>query len=105
MTKPDLYEWYALLPPDILDRAYTSAEGEMAFGRPDALRVVSLLQERDYRIGSIETWLPSRPGPVPLIDDWDETSAIPALRFIETFDLENKYGRDRGLPVYFSIDA
>jgi hypothetical protein len=104
-TKPSLYEWYTFLPPEIRGGAYISAGGEMAFSRPDAMRVASLLQEQGYGITSIETWLPSCPGPVPLIDDWDETNAIPALDFVETFDLENKYGRSRGLPVYFSVDA
>jgi hypothetical protein len=106
MTKSPIYDWYSPLPADILGRAYMSGGGEMAFNRTDAARGVNLRQERGYKVASIETWIPCCPGPMPLIDDWDETSsAISAQKFIETFDLENKYGHERGLPVFFCIDA
>ena len=96
--------WYSLLPRDILDRAY-KAGGELAWTRADALRVVALVGSHGYRVIGVDTWLPTRPGPTPLVDDWDESRPMSATAFIETFRWKPTDDADRHLDVVFNISA
>jgi hypothetical protein len=104
MPNREIFAWHSLLPPETVRQAYRSYE-EMAWPRPDAEQVINLLQAEGYKIVSIDTWLPTTPGPTPLIRDWDGTRAISALDFVKTFDPENKLGENLGLETYFNIDA
>ncbi len=97
-------EWYADLPREILGRAYNS-NGELAWARSDAIWIVEFLQKNGFRVVDIETWLPTRPGPTPLIDDWDETRGGSALAFVQTFAWEPLDEADRGLKVHFTMIA
>ena len=100
-------EWYALLPPSLSVRAYR-CHGELAWDRPDALQVVSLVQQHDYKVTLIEIWLPTHPGPtlsLQFVYDWTEEYKISAAEFIKTFQWDD---RDRGFigkAPYFNISA
>jgi len=102
MTNTDAPAWVSILPEDILRRAYHS-ENELAWNRSDALRVATILQDRGYRIIGVDTWLPTRPGPTPLIEDWYESHALSALDFIKTFEPNKAYGGHDGMIVYFNF--
>ncbi len=104
MTGTGAFTYYALLPPDLLARAYMAGR-ERAWTRADAVRVVTILRERGHRVLDVETWLPTRPGPTPLIDDWDEDRPMSAIAFIETFRWKPTDGADRDLDVVFNISA
>ena len=99
------FPFYAVLPPDLLARAYRSTAGQSAWARADALRVVALAQCHGHIVSLIETWLPTRPGASPLIDDWEDGGAISAQTFIETFRWEPTDDADRDLDVVFAIWA
>ena len=99
------FPFYAVLPPDLLDRAYRSTAGQLAWDRADALRVVALAQRRGYEIIGVATWLPNGPRVIPLIDDWGERRPMTATAFIETFRWEPTDDADRGLKVHFDIWA
>ena len=104
MIGTDAFAYYTILPRDLLDRAYVAGR-ERAWVRADAVRVVTILQERGYRILDVETWLPTRPGPTPLIDDWDEDRPMSATAFIETFQWKPTDDAGRDLEVVFNISA
>lgn len=105
MTKKDVFTWYDFLPLELLHRAYSSQGGELAWARADALAVVDLLVARGFRIFSIDTWLPTRPGPTPLIDDWFCDNAMSASDFIRTFQRVSAEAAREGFVPYFAIDA
>ena len=104
MSSADAFAYYAILPRDLLDRAYLAGR-ERAWARADSIRVVTILQEHGHRILDVETWLPTRPGPTPLIDDWDESRPMSAIAFIKTFRWEPMNDADRDLEVVFDISA
>ena len=99
------FPFYAVLPLNLLDRAYRDSEGELAWARADALQVVALAQHHGYTISLIEAWLPTRPGASPLIDDWQSGGPTSAEAFIETFRWEPVVDADRGLDVVSAIWA
>ena len=108
----DPLAWYAILPPDLVQRAYRASDArlawdELAWTRPDALAVARFVQERGYDVFSIEPWLPTRPGPTPLIDDWaqEDDRGMSAEEFITTFRWTPTESEDAGLEVYFAIDV
>ncbi len=105
MTKKAIFTWYGFLPLELLRRAYSSQGGELAWARADALAVVELLVARGFRIFSVDTWLPTQPGPTPLIDDWFCSNAMSASDFIRTFQRVPAEAVSIGLVPYFAIDA
>ena len=78
-----LLAWYAILPSELLRRAYD--DGEYAWSRADALPVVAFLEAQGYRISSVDTWLATRPGPTALIDGGPHPSPS-AAAFIAAFE-------------------
>ncbi len=104
----DWYEdWFALLPPDLSERAYRH-HGEMAWDRSDALRVVALVERHGYEVSIIEIWLPTRPGPTlsgQFVYDWTDAYDISAATFIETFDWDERDHGMIGEVPYFNISA
>ena len=96
-------EWHSILPQDLLGRAYRASNGELAWARSDAIEVARTLLNKEYQILAIETWLPTRPGPSPLIDDWDENRAVSPVDFIKTFQWEMIDPAHLGLQPYFNI--
>src|SRR4051812_21128073 len=85
-------DWYKILPPDLVQSAYKSAN-ELAWPKEQALRVVDLLNANGYVILGVDSWLPTKPGPSPLIFDWDvsrhaNSDKIPntPAGFIQQFD-------------------
>jgi hypothetical protein len=84
-------EWYKLLPRDLIGLAY-KANDEMAWGREDALKVVSILERSSYDILGVDVWLPTKPGPTPWLRDWSKSDsqsdrgAKSAGEFIASFD-------------------
>ena len=97
-------DWYVLLPPDIAARALRD-NGELAWTRADALQVVAMLQRHGYAVIGVDTWLPTRPGLTPLIDNWDERRPMSAAAFIETFQWQPVVDANRGLQVHFNIST
>ncbi len=79
--------WHSLLSPELLSRAYKESPGELAWLKPDAVKVARLLQDLGYHILGVDAWLPTRPGPTPLIRDWDETYPMSCIDYINTFEL------------------
>ena len=98
----DFFAWYFILPQELVDRAHQSGQ-ELAWARDDALRVADLLQRHGYCIAGVDTWLPTRPGPSPLIDDWSVDRPLSATQFIETFRWDPTEATDRELPVHFNF--
>lgn len=97
-------DWYDRLPRELFDRAYDS-HGELAWCRLDALRIGAWLEAEGYKIIGIDTWLPTYPGPTPLIDDWDKRRGMSALVFIRTFSSEPWHDERRGRKVFFALMA
>ena len=80
-------KWHSILSPELFNRAYKESHGELAWQKPDALTVASLLQDQGYQILGVDVWLPTRPGPTPLIRDWDEKYPMSCIDYIEMFEL------------------
>ncbi len=97
-------DWYGHLPRELIDRAY-DADGELAWCRPDALRIGAWLEAEGYSIIGINTWLPTYPSPTPLIDDWNERRGLSALVCIQTFSSEPWHDERRGPKVFFALMA
>jgi hypothetical protein len=103
-------EWYRLLPPSLGEAAYKSGN-KMAWSKEGALRVIALLEENGYSIDGVDVWLPTKPGPTPLIRDWDsekiDSKALPATpaAFVCSFQLNSPEGATPGLEPVFNIWA
>lgn len=65
------FDWHDLLPASYRDPAYLFGS-EYAWPRDMAIEVISLLERHGRRVIGVETWIPTRPGPTPVIYDWDE---------------------------------
>jgi len=104
-------EWYDLLPTDLAKAAYR-ANDEMAWSRPDAIRVVELLTANRYVVLGVDIWLATQPVPTiptPLVYDWaltvDHPSAKLATEFIRDFSWAPFDKRHHGMEPYFNITA
>ncbi len=69
------------------------------FGSSGSFRTIG------FRVLDVETWLPTRPGPTPLINDWDEARGGSALAFVQTFAWKPIDAAHRGLDVHFTMIA
>ncbi len=105
-------EWFKELPVELQAAAYTAGE-EHAWGRADALKVLSWLAQRGFIVFGIDIWLPTVPGPTiptPYVYDWDMEAnsggrlspSQNAIEFISSFKwaADDKYCQE--LP-YFAI--
>lgn len=86
-------KWYQFLTPYLRQVAY-KANDEMAWGRHDAISVVSILEQNGYEVIGVDVWLPTSPGPTPYLHDWTKTDswsdrvAKSARGFIAAFEWE-----------------
>jgi hypothetical protein len=101
MTK----EWHSRLSPELLNRAYKESPGELAWPKSDAVKVAAMLQDQGYQILGIDAWLPTRPGPTPLIRDWDETYPMSCTDYIKTFELMPVEQSHPDLEPYFAFSV
>jgi len=107
-------EWSDLLPHD-LQRAAYRADGEMAWSRGDAIRVVEILNANSYVVLGVDIWLATEPGPTiptPFVYDWDLTVDRPsneqpktADEFIRSFQWEAADNTHQGMEPFFNITA
>ncbi len=107
-------KWYEYLPSDLLAAAYMSGP-EMAWSRPDSIRVVDALTKNGCAVIGVDIWLPTLPGPTiptPFVYDWDvyhtaNTASGNALakQFITEFQWDPRDRSHRGAEPYFNITA
>ena len=102
-------EWHDLLPASYRNPAYLFGD-EYAWPRDMAIKVISLLERRDRRVIGVDTWIPTRPGPTPVIYDWDENrhTRIPGFgrtpsEFVRTFSWDMAKVDERELQPYFNL--
>ena len=101
--------WERLIPDRFRDSAY-ERDGEYAWPRDEALQVLAVLNEHHCHILGVDVWVPTRPGPSPVIYDWDETRTgvrpnfpkDPA-DFIRFFTYEMGSVFDQPLPPHFNL--
>jgi hypothetical protein len=101
-------DWYDLLPSDLRQSAYKSQGGELAWSRPDALRVISILECSGHKIRGVDTWIPTNPGPTPYIYDWAESRVDKlgsATEFVQKFNWSKSDADRIRLEPYFNISA
>ena len=98
---------YAILPPDLLRCASYTSHGGLAWARADALAMLRVIEARGYGIFSVEPWLPTRPGPTPLIEDCDRDGnrGMSAETSIATSRWTLTEPEDTALEVIFAIDV
>lgn len=102
-------DWYELLPPSLLQRAYR-AETELAWSREDALSVIADLKLAGYRVDKIEVWLPTKPGPEVLSFGWRLSKvragiAPSAEEYVKTFHWEPRGKTSQRLEPVFNMNA
>jgi len=86
------------------------AGAELAWPRDQALRVLDLLNKKKYIIVGVETWIPTKPGPTPLINDWTPERAKKSDSFPQTAqNFVSAFKRDPaengGVATIFCISA
>jgi hypothetical protein len=107
-------QWYQLLPDDLLANAYQSENGELAWHKEVAIRVIELLRTSGYVVTRVEIWLPTTPGPtipMPFIYNWSLTRTargdVPkqAKEFISLFEWDERDHDHQEMTPVFNIWA
>lgn len=103
-------EWYTFLPPDLLQGVH-KYDNEWVWCREQALPIMDWLNANGHVVTDIETWMPTLPGPTPLINNWNQNRAYPsppfpmlARNFIATFTPDSSE-QITGFAVAFNISA
>lgn len=104
-------EWYPLLPPDLKQAAYKTGN-EWAWPKQQALQVIDFLDSNGCVVDGVEPWLPTKPGPTPLIRDWPQVNLSrnnshpqTAKEFVQNFELIPSERSTAGLAPVFNISA
>jgi hypothetical protein len=86
--KKNWMAWYKKLPSDLLQAAYRSSSGDLAWPKEQALQALKILGDNGYEIYGVDPWLATQPGPTPIIYDWPLRTMpnLTASQFIEQFD-------------------
>jgi len=104
-------QWYVLLPANLKDTAYSTGK-ELAWPKQEALQVINLLTANSYAVFVVEPWLPTKPGPTPLVRNWPEVNSarnnlppLTAEEFVQNFELIPSERNLNGLTPVFNIWA
>lgn len=102
----------ALLPSDLLDRAFT-AGNEFAWSRADAIKTIDLLQNKGKDVIGADVWIPSLHGPIiseRFVYDWSAPGedSVPnwphsALEFVRTFQWDPEDVECKGHEPFFNL--
>lgn len=110
---------YWRLPESLQSSAYC-ADGEYAWARDEALKVIEFLSERDYAVIGVDVWLATEPGPTvptPGVYTWEaglrRASELPAsfarrvnhdaARYVKYFVWHCNDGKNTSSVPYFNL--
>ena len=100
-------DWFALLPPDLSERAYRD-HGERAWVATDVIAVVTILRENGCDLLGMEIWLPTHPGPtipMPYFHHWEPGHGLSATAAVETFAWDRADRAHHGMVPYINVAA
>ncbi len=102
----------ALLPPDLIERAFRSRD-ELAWARSDASEAIDRLEKAGITILGVDVWSPSPRGPIVsphFVYDWmaGVRGTVPgwpssAREFVRTFDWDPDDTVCKDLEPYFNL--
>jgi hypothetical protein len=74
-----MFDFTAVLPEGLLNRAFKSHNGELAWNRTDAIDAITLIELAGFKVSGVEVWVPSSRGPIipmPFFYAWDRDQAF-----------------------------
>ena len=93
-----MFDFTAVLPEGLLNRAFKARNGEPAWNCTDAIDAITLIERAGFKVLGVEVWVPSSKGPIipmPFFYAWDQVQVISGnIRITSAGDFVRKFRWD-----------
>jgi len=108
-----MFDFTAVLPEGLLNRAFQARNGELAWNRADAIDAITLVERAGFKVLGVEVWVPSSEGPIipmPFFYAWDREQAFARKigvtspgDFVRKFQWDERDAEFKDSEPYFNV--